>query len=73
MNQTDARLRARILSRRTGRLAVADTFRFTLSGRLVRGGRSILRTWGVFDATTGEILEPGSPDRGDVPLNGGWR
>jgi hypothetical protein len=69
MRESQALRRARILSR-NGRAAEADTFRVTLfRGRLVRGGRSLLGTWGVFDCTSGELLEPKSLP---VPTNSGW-
>lgn len=74
MKQADARRRARIIHEQTGRIAVADTFRVGLSGRIVRGGwPSLLQTWGVFDYETGELLAPG-PDAESTKhqINGGW-
>jgi len=70
MKQADARLRAKILSAQTGRPAVADTFRVTLRGRLIRGGwPNILQTWGVFDYETGEMLAPLRTDPAEPPAS----
>lgn len=68
MRESQARRRARILSR-DGAPAEADRFRVTiLRGRLVRGGKpNLLQTWGVFDSRSGELLEPKAP-----PISTGW-
>lgn len=60
MRQSQARRRARIITQQSGRPAEPDRFRVTLfRGRLVRGGkRSPMQAWGVFDSTSGELLEP---------------
>lgn len=74
MRQSQARRRARIISLQSGRPAEPDRFRVTLfRGRLVRGGkRSIMQAWGVFDSTSGELLEPKATPEDEDAARGWW-
>jgi hypothetical protein len=66
MEQGQARKRARELSRKTGRVMVADLVKQGANGNLTRGGwPSPRQTWAVFDYNTGELIELDVPD-GDV-------
>ena len=58
MEQAQARKRAREISEQTGHIAVADTVKPGINGRLTRGGwTSAKQTWAVFDYETGELIE----------------